>query len=171
VSSQLLPRTGTRPLIVAGALIAAGGVYWLSRIPVHGSYLADLLPGMMVMSLGLGAVFVSVATAANAGVPADKAGLAAALLNASQQVGGALGLAIFSAIATSRTTDLLAAHTPPPEALTSGFHRALLTSSFFLLAAAVIGTRTTNSHGDTPETVATPSPEAPVPAFAGRGVE
>ena len=55
---------------------------------------------MMVMSLGLGAVFVAVTTAANAGVPADKAGLAAALLNASQQVGGALGLAIFSAIAT-----------------------------------------------------------------------
>jgi EmrB/QacA subfamily drug resistance transporter len=171
VSSQLLARTGTRPLIIAGSLIAAGGVYWLSRIPVDGSYLSDLLPGMMVMSIGLGAVFVSVTTAANAGVPADKAGLAAALLNASQQVGGALGLAIFSAIATSRTTDLLAAHTPRPEALTSGFHRALLASSFFLLAAAVIAIRTTNTHGDTDESVVEARPEAAVPAFAGQGLE
>src|SRR5205085_8752468 len=111
-----------------------------------GSYLSDLLPGMMVMSLGLGAVFVSVTTAANAGVPADKAGLAAALLNASQQVGGALGLAIFSAIATSRTTHLLASHAPPADALTSGFQRALLASSIFLVAAAVVGFRTTNTR-------------------------
>jgi MFS family permease len=148
ISSQLMARTGTRPLIVAGALIAAGGVFWLSRIPVNGSYLTDLLPGMMVMSLGLGAVFVAVTTAANAGVPADKAGLAAALLNASQQVGGALGLAIFSAIATSRTTHLLAIHTPPADALTSGFQRALLASSIFLVAAAVVALRITNTRGE-----------------------
>jgi hypothetical protein len=81
-------------MIVVGALISAGGLYDPSRIPVHGSYLTDLLPGLMIVSFGLGAVFVAVATAANAGVPADRAGLAAALLNASQQVGGALGLAI-----------------------------------------------------------------------------
>ena len=105
-------------MIVAGALIAAGGMYWLSRIPVHGSFLSDLLPGMLVLSVGIGPVFVGVTTAANAGVPADKAGLAASLLNASQQVGGALGLAIFTAIATSRTNHLLAAHAPPAHALT-----------------------------------------------------
>jgi EmrB/QacA subfamily drug resistance transporter len=171
ISSQLLARTGTRPLIVGGSLVAAAGVYWLSRIPVDGSYLANLLPGMMVMSLGLGAVFVSVTTAANAGVPGDKAGLAAALLNASQQVGGALGLAIFSAIATSRTTDLLAAHTPRPEALTSGFQRALLASSIFLVAAAAIGTRTRNAHSDAPEAAAPTPPEPRVPALAGSGLE
>jgi EmrB/QacA subfamily drug resistance transporter len=148
ISSQLLARAGTRPLIVTGSLIASGGVYWLSRIPVHGSYLTDLLPGMMVMSIGLGAVFVAVTTAANAGVPADKAGLAAALLNASQQVGGALGLAIFSAIATSRTSHLLASHTPVADALTSGFQRALLASSIFLLAAAVVALRVTNTRGE-----------------------
>jgi MFS family permease len=147
-SSQLLSRIGTRPLIVGGSLMAAGGVYWLSRIPVDGSFLADLLPGMMVMSFGVGAVFVAVTTAANAGVPADRAGLAAALLNASQQVGGALGLAIFSAIATSRTQDLVAAHTPLPHALTSGFQGALLAGSIFLVAAAVIGLRTSNARGD-----------------------
>jgi MFS family permease len=148
ISSQLLSRIGTRPLIVGGSLMAAGGVYWLSRIPVDGSFLANLLPGMMLMSLGVGAVFVAVTTAANAGVPADKAGLAAALLNASQQVGGALGLAIFSAVATSRTQDLVAAHTPVPDALTSGFSRALLVGSIFLVAAAVIGLRTSNARGD-----------------------
>jgi EmrB/QacA subfamily drug resistance transporter len=148
VTSQLLSRVGTRPVIVAGSLIAAGGVYYLSRIPVHGSYLSDLLPGMMIMSLGLGAVFVGVTTAANAGVPADKAGLAAALLNASQQVGGALGLAIFSAIATSRTSHLLAGHASGAEALTSGFQRALLASSVFLLAAAVVALRITNTRGE-----------------------
>ena len=151
ISSQLLPRLGTRPLIVTGSLIAAGGVYWLSRIPVHGTYLANLLPGMLVMSIGLGAVFVAVTSAANAGVPADKAGLAAALLNASQQVGGALGLAIFSAIATSRTTDLLAGGTPSADALTSGFQRALLASSIFLAAAAVVALRVTNTRGEESE--------------------
>jgi hypothetical protein len=148
ISSQLLPRIGTRPVIVAGALIGSGGAYWLSRIPVHGSYLADLLPGMIVFALGLGAMFVAVTAAANAGVPADRAGLAAALLNSSQQVGGALGLAIFSAIATSRTSHLLASNTPPADALTSGFQRALLASSIFLLAAAVVALRVTNTRGE-----------------------
>jgi EmrB/QacA subfamily drug resistance transporter len=162
ISSQLLSRTGTRPLIVIGSLVAAGGVYWLSRIPVDGSYLADLLPGMIVMSLGVGAVFVAVTTAANAGVPADKAGLAAALLNASQQIGGALGLAIFSAIATSRTQDLLAAHTPLPHALTSGFQHALFAGSMFLVAAAFLGLRTSNARDDANQPVAG-QPAAPIP--------
>jgi len=148
VCSILFVRTGTRPIMVGGALLAAGGVYWLSRIPVHGSYLTDLLPGLMIMSVGLGAVFVGVQTAANAGVPSDKAGLAAALINASFQLGAALGLAIFSAIATSRTNHLLARHVATPEALTSGFHRALLASSVFLCAAAVIALRATNTRGE-----------------------
>ena len=148
VSSQLLIRTGTRPMIVGGALVSAGGMYWLSRIPVHGSYLTDLLPGMLVLSLGVGPMFVAVTTAANAGVPADKAGLAASLLNASQQVGGALGLAIFTAIATSRTQDLLDAHTPLTHALTAGFQRALFIGSIFIVASAVIGTRATNTRGE-----------------------
>jgi EmrB/QacA subfamily drug resistance transporter len=148
ITSQLLSRIGTRPVIVAGAVIAAGGMYWLSRIPVHGSFLSDLLPGMLVLSAGIGPVFVGVTTAANAGVPSDKAGLAASLLNASQQVGGALGLAIFTAIATSRTNDLLASHTPVAHALTAGFQRAFLIGSILILAAAVIGLRATNTRGE-----------------------
>src|SRR5579859_1855701 len=146
VCSRLFVRTGTRPIIVTGALLAAGGIYWLSRIPVHGSYFTDLFPGLMIMSLGLGAVFVGVQTAANADVPPDKAGLAAALINASFQLGAALGLAIFSAIATSRTNHLLARHIAQPDALTSGFHRALLASSVFLCAAAVIALQIGRAH-------------------------
>ena len=148
VASQLLGRVGTRAVIVAGALIASGGIYWLSRIPVGGSYVSDLLPGMVIMSLGMGPMFVAVTTAANAGVPPDKAGLAAALINASQQLGGALGLAIFTALAASRTTHLLAARTAPHVALNSGLQRGLLASSVFLLASAFIALRATNTRGE-----------------------
>jgi EmrB/QacA subfamily drug resistance transporter len=147
ISSQLLPRVGTRPVIVSGALISAAGMYWLSRIPVDGSFARDLLPGMLVLSFGFGPVFVGVSTAANAGVPADKAGLAAALLNASQQLGGALGLAIYSAVATTRTSHLAAAHAAPAVALTGGVSRALLLGSVFIAASAVTALRATNTRG------------------------
>jgi EmrB/QacA subfamily drug resistance transporter len=149
VASQLLGRIGTRPVIVGGAMIGAAGLYWLSRIPVDGSYTSDLLPGLLLVGLGVAGLFVAVATAANAGVPADKAGLAAALLNASQWLGGALGLAIFTAVSTSRTSDLLDAGAPVSHALTSGFQRALFVGSLFILAAALIALRATNTRGET----------------------
>src|SRR5439155_19015869 len=133
--------------MVAGTLLGAAGVWWLSRIPVHGSYLADILPGLVVMALGLGAVFVGVQTGANVGVSADKAGLAAALITTSSTLGGALGLAIFSAIATSRTQGLLAAHASRAVALTSGFQHALIAYSVFLVAAAAIAARATSTRG------------------------
>jgi EmrB/QacA subfamily drug resistance transporter len=164
VASQLLARIGTRPVIIAGALIAAGGIYWLSRIQVGGSFVSDLLPGMVIMSLGIGPVFVGVTTAANSGVPADKAGLAAALVNASQQVGGALGLAIFTAIATSHTNYLLAAHVAPVHALNSGLQRGLLASAIFLLASAFVALRATNTRGEQPTGEAAPA--VPEPAAA-----
>jgi EmrB/QacA subfamily drug resistance transporter len=148
VSSQLLAKLGTRPVMAVGALIAAVGVFWLSRVPVGGSYATDLLPGLLIASLGLGSVFVAVTTAGNEGVPADQAGLAAALLNASQQVGGALGLAALSAVATARTTHLLERHTPQPVALTSGFRDALLACSVCLAAAALFALRTANTRGE-----------------------
>jgi EmrB/QacA subfamily drug resistance transporter len=162
VSSQLFARTGTRPIIVAGALLGAAGVFWLSRVPVHGSYLTDLLPGLLIMSAGLGAVFVGVTTAAQAGVPADKAGLAAGLINASTWLGGALGIAIFSAISTSRAHNLLGAGATVHEALTSGFQRALLACSIAMLTAAVIALRATNTRGEpagSPGLEAVPVPE------------
>ena len=144
LAPQLVSRIGTRPVVVSGSLIAASGIFLLSRIPVQGSYVTDLLPGMVVMALGLGLVFVAITTAANAGVPSHQAGLAAALLNASQQLGGALGLAVFTAVATSRTNHLLASHSTGPAALTAGFQRALLASSIAVAAAAVVALRTRN---------------------------
>ena len=157
ISTQLMPRVGTRPIIVGGSLIAAGGMYYLSRIPVHGSYLTDLLPGLLIMSIGLGAVFVAGTTASNAGVPAEQAGLAAGLLNTSMQLGSALGLAIFSALATARTHHLLAEHTAPVQALTAGLQRALLAGSLSVLTAALIALRAPNirTHTKQPENQAT----------------
>jgi EmrB/QacA subfamily drug resistance transporter len=142
LATKLVSRTGTRPVIVAGALLGATGVFWLSRIPVHGSYAASVLPGLVVMALGLGCVFVGIQTAANTGVPADKAGLAAALITASSTVGGALGLAIFSAVAASQTHHLMATGASQPTALTGGFQAALTACGIFLAAAAVIAART-----------------------------
>ncbi|GAA1621601.1 MFS transporter [Nocardia ninae] len=148
VATKLIPLVGTRPLIVGGSVVASIGVFLLSGLPVDGDYMTDLLPGMMVMSVGLGFVMVSVTNAANAGVPADKSGLAASLLNSSQQLGGAFGLAVLTTVATSYTADLLATGTPPPEALASGFSRALLASGIAILVAAVIGLRTYNTRSN-----------------------
>ena len=135
-------------MLVAGSVLSAAAIYYLSRIPVNGSYLTDLLPGLLLMSLGLGAIFVGATVAANAGVPEKQAGLAAGLLNTSLQLGIALGLAVFSALATARTNDRLAAHAAHPEALVSGYSAALLTSSIFLAAAALIALRTVSSRGE-----------------------
>lgn len=162
-AAQLIGRIGTRPIIVTGALITAGGLYWLSRIPADGSYITDLFPGLMLVSFGIGGVFVATTTAANAGVSPDKAGLAAALVNASQQIGGALGLAIFSAIATSRTNHLLTGGDPVSHALTGGFRRALFAAAIFLVAAAIIALRTRNAYSEEP-VVVEPEPE---PASVG----
>jgi len=159
VATKLLPRIGSRPIIMTGALTGAAGVFWLAQIPVSGSYLADVLPGLVVMALGLGAIFVGVQTAANAGVPADKAGLAAALGTASAQLGSALGLAVFTAIATSHTQHLLSAHVDPNAALTSGFHYALIACGIFLVAASVIALRTSNSRSSTSTAEASVAPE------------
>ncbi len=158
ISAQLLTRTGTRAIIVVGALIAAGGVYWLSKIPVHGSYLSDLLPGMLIMSIGFGFVATATTAAANAGVPADKAGLAASLLQASQQLGAALGLAVLTAISTSRATHALATHASVHSALTSGYRAALLAGVGFLAAGAILGLRATNTRDQEPQPTGLPEP-------------
>jgi MFS family permease len=150
IASQLVTRIGTRPVVVAGCLIAAAGIYWVSRVPLHGSYAGDLLPGFVVMSLGAGSVFVAVTAAANAGVPGDKAGLAAGLLNSSQQVGSALGLAILSAVAISRTNVRLASGAAHVVASDAGYHLALLTGSILMAAAALIALRIGNTRQAAP---------------------
>lgn len=145
-ASQLITRIGTRPVVVAGCLIAAAGIWYVARVPLHASYASDLLPGFLIMSLGAGSVFVSITAAANAGVPPDRAGLAAGLLNASQQIGSALGLAILSALAIARTNDLIATHASPVAASDAGYHRALLAGSILMAAAALIAARIGNTH-------------------------
>jgi EmrB/QacA subfamily drug resistance transporter len=165
VASQLVTRIGTRPVVVAGCLLAGAGIYYVSRVPLHGSYVSDLLPGFLVMSLGAGSVFVSVTAAANAGVPSDKAGLAAGLLNSSQQIGSALGLAILSAVAITRTSHLTAAHVPQLVAADAGYHQALLVGSILMAGAAVIALRIGNTRQAAPlvmvSTEAAPGPGRP----------
>ena len=151
ISSQLFARIGTKPVVVLGAVIAAGGLYWLSRIPVDGAYISDILPGLLITSLGMGGVFTGLTTAANAGVDADKAGLAAGLLNTGQQLGTALGLAILSALATARTTSLLhAGHDTLAQASTHGYQRALMAGAVFLVAAGVVALLARNTRQKAP---------------------
>ena len=162
LASQLVTRIGTRPVVVAGCLIAAAGIWYVSRVPLHGSYLSDLLPGFLVMSLGAGSVFVSVTAAANAGVPPDQAGLAAGLLNSSQQVGSALGLAVLSAVAITRTDHLAAAGISPMLASDAGYHQALLAGGVMMAAAALVALRIGNTRKPAPlvmvSTKAAPEP-------------
>jgi EmrB/QacA subfamily drug resistance transporter len=163
-ASQLVTRIGTRPVVVAGCVIAAAGIYWVSRVPLHGAYVSDLLPGFLVMSLGAGSVFVSVTAAANAGVSPGKAGLAAGLLNSSQQVGSALGLAILSAVAITRTRDLIrAGGSSPVVAADAGYHLALIVGSILMAAAAFIALRIGNTRQAAP-LVMTSTEEEAVPA-------
>jgi EmrB/QacA subfamily drug resistance transporter len=150
IASQLITRIGTRPVVVAGSLLAAAGIYYLARLPLHGSYVIDLLPGFLVMSLGAGSVFVSIAAAANAGVPGDQAGLAAGLLNASQQVGSALGLAVLSVLAITRTNEVIVTGASRVAALDAGYHQALLVGSLLMAAAALIALRIGNTRAAAP---------------------
>src|SRR5512133_172573 len=151
ICSQLFARIGTRPVVVLGTVISAGGLYWLSRIPVDGSYVSDILPGLLIASFGLGGVFTGVTTAANAGVGEDRAGLAAGLLNTGQQLGAALGLAILSALATARTNSLLhGGHNTVAQSATDGYQRALLAGAVLVLAAAVVAMLAPNSRQSEP---------------------
>lgn len=148
ISAELLAKVGSKAVIFSGALIAATGLFLLGHVPVQGGYLSHILPGLLLVAFGVGPVFVGVTTAANAGVEPSRAGLAAAILNSSQQIGGALGLAIFSAVGAARVHHLLATGTPALVATTSGYRHALLTGAAFAVAAAVIALATTNTHQD-----------------------
>jgi predicted MFS family arabinose efflux permease len=163
IASQLFSRIGTKPVIIAGAVIVAGGLYWLSRIPVDGSYVSDILPGLLVVSLGGGGVFVGVTTAANAGVGEDRAGLAAGLLNTGQQVGTALGLAVLSALATAHTNALLRTGDHSlAQAATHGYGRALLAGAVIVLAGAAVALLAPNTRQTADASEGAPEEE---PAF------
>ena len=126
VAAQLVTRIGVKPVLVAGMVTLTGGLLYFTQVSVGGSYLGDLLPGFLLIGLGLGFSFVPVSIAALAGIEHSEAGLASGLINTSQQIGGALGIAALSTIASSRTDDALASGTPLGSALVDGFHGAFV---------------------------------------------
>src|SRR5919108_414137 len=126
VAAQLVNRVGVKPTITAGMTLLTVGLVFFTQVPVGGAYLGDLLPGFLLIAAGLGFSFVPISIAALAGVQPSEAGLASGLFNTSQQVGGALGIAALSAIATTTTSDEVASGTALPNALTNGFEAAFI---------------------------------------------
>src|SRR5207302_5099588 len=112
------------PVLVTGLALLAAGLVYFTRVSVGGSYVSDLLPGFLLIGVGLGFSFVPVSIAALAGVSGGEAGLASGLINTSQQVGGALGLAILTTVSTTRTAHLIGSGTGELRALTAGFSLA-----------------------------------------------
>jgi EmrB/QacA subfamily drug resistance transporter len=144
-AAPLVARLGIRRVLIGGLVLFAGGLVWFAQLPVDGRYLADLLGPSLLIALGLGFAFVPITILAETGVRDREYGLASGLLNTSQQVGGALGLAVLTTIATSRTTHLFASGHTYAQSLTLGFHVGFLGAAGFVLigivAAATIGTR------------------------------
>jgi EmrB/QacA subfamily drug resistance transporter len=124
VAAALVGRVGVRPLIATGMALLAVGMVSFTRIGVGDSYATALLPGFLIVGLGMALCFVPISIAALAGVRQEEAGLASGLLNTSQQVGGAVGIALLSTIAISATDDKLGAGAAVPDALVSGFQAA-----------------------------------------------
>jgi predicted small integral membrane protein len=126
VAAQLVTRVGVKPVLVLGMTLLTAGLVYFTQVSVGGSYVGDLLPGFLLIGIGIGFAFVPISIAALAGVEAAEAGLASGLINTSQQIGGALGIAALSTIATSRTDDAVASGTALPAALVDGFSSAFL---------------------------------------------
>jgi EmrB/QacA subfamily drug resistance transporter len=126
IAAQLVTRVGVKPVLVVGMTALTAGLVYFTQVSVGGSYLGDLLPGFLLIAVGIGFSFVPISIAALAGVEAAEAGLASGLINTSQQIGGALGIAALSTIATSRTSDAIAGGASPGSALVTGFHGAFV---------------------------------------------
>jgi EmrB/QacA subfamily drug resistance transporter len=135
LASQFAPRVGVRPVAAVGMLLTTGGLLLLTQLPVQGSYAADVLPAIILSSLGMGAVFMPLTLIATTGLNDEDQGLASGLFNTSQQVGGALGLAILSTLATSKTAS---AGGPATHALVVGFHWAFAAGAVIMIAALVV---------------------------------
>ncbi len=142
LAQQLIGRIGVKPVALTGMFVAAIGLLLLARIPVDGSYSGDVLPGILVMSAGLGLTFVPMTLIATTGVSDADAGLASGLFNSSQQIGGALGLAILSTVAASTTSDALPSGVVSPaeqsSALVDGFQAAFAVGSGLMLVGVLI---------------------------------
>ena len=152
LASQLVTRLGFKPPLIAGLLLIAGALAWFAQVPgTGGSFWSDVLGPSLLAAVGLGLSFVPVTIAAVAGTKPHEAGLASGLINTSQQVGGALGLAILATVANSRTQSLLHAGVHTSVALTKGYERAFLVGAGFalvgaVLAAVLISSRDSRSH-------------------------
>mgnify|MGYP000436251511 CR=1 FL=1 len=137
VAAALVGRVGVRPLIAGGMGILAVGMLLFTQAPVDGSYATHLLPGFLLVALGMALCFVPISIAALAGVKQAEAGIASGLINTSQQVGGAVGIALLSTIAISHTEDEIAAGTAVPQAMTSGFQLAFWVGAAIAAAGVV----------------------------------
>ena len=144
LSQRFVPTLGAREVPLIGMPMAVVGLLLFMRLQPGGTYLIDLLPGILLMSIGMGLTFVPITLIATSGVPNDDAGLASGLYNTSQQIGGALGLAVLSTLSVSATEDTLAGlgREPQPtdqaQALVDGFHVAYAGSALLVAAGAVL---------------------------------
>jgi EmrB/QacA subfamily drug resistance transporter len=137
LASPLVNRLGIRRVLIVGLTLFAGGLVLFAQLPVHGRYLANVLGPSMLVALGLGFAFVPITILSQTGVHEREYGLASGLVNTSQQIGGALGLAVLTTIATSRTNALVATHHPINQAVTLGFHSGFLGGAGFVALAAI----------------------------------
>jgi Na+/melibiose symporter-like transporter len=130
IAQALVTRIGPRPVLAVGLALITGGMLWYTQIPVNDSFATHLLPGYLLVGMGMAFSFIPISIAALAGVQPQQAGLASGLINTSQQIGGALGVAVVASVAFSHTKTLLASGHSQAQAATSGF--AL---GFWVLAA------------------------------------
>jgi EmrB/QacA subfamily drug resistance transporter len=142
IASGLVTKYGFKPIFVTGLVLTAIGLTWFSQVDVGGSYVGDILFPSLIAAVGLGFAFVPMTIAAVSGVEAHETGLASGLINTSQQVGGALGLAILASIANSRTDELMeaagGAQAALPNALTEGFQLAFIIGAAFAVVGAIL---------------------------------
>jgi EmrB/QacA subfamily drug resistance transporter len=141
LAQGLTRRLGIRNVALAGIALATAGMVFLTQLPVDGTYVGDLLPGLLPMSIGMGLTFVPITLMGTGGVREDDAGLASGLFNTAQQVGGSLGLAILSTLAASATTSYLTSHTGSGVALAarvSGYQVAFAAAAVMLAVGGVI---------------------------------
>jgi EmrB/QacA subfamily drug resistance transporter len=150
-ASQLVTRLGFKPVLTAGLVLIAIGLLWFSQVDADGSYVGDVLFPSLIVAVGLGFAFVPVTIAAVTGTSPAEAGLASGLINTSQQIGGALGVAILASVANSVTNGSTAAS--PGAALTEGFQTAFLVGAAFAVVGAIL-TQVLISSRDSREMVA-----------------
>ncbi len=138
-AAKVVERFGVKPMMVVGMSLMALSLAFFARAPVDGSFTLDVLPAMVLLGFGASFAFLTVILASVSGVPEDQAGLASGLVNTSQQMGGALGLAVLASVAAFRTENLLEAGSAPAAALNAGFHAAFFLSAILLALGVVLG--------------------------------